>query len=99
LKTHINLHVFSAQLGFGVGVSQSIKTQYLASIRVRLIPRTKKRLIAKHLGIFGPNLAPRDMFFCWKFPLHDVDDDARMLGIQGEVWRCIIEATMEDWIA
>jgi hypothetical protein len=36
------------------------------------------------------------MLLCWKSPLHDVEDDVRMLGIQGEVWRSNIEATMED---
>jgi hypothetical protein len=42
-------------------------------------------MVAKPLGIFGPILVPREMIFCWKFPLQDVDDDGRMLRIQGEV--------------
>jgi hypothetical protein len=79
-----------------VGFPDQSKTQYFTHIRVRLIPRTKERWIANPLGIFGPILAPRGMFLCCKFPLLDVEDDARMLEIQGEVWRSNIEATMED---
>jgi hypothetical protein len=42
-------------------------------------------MITKPLMIFGLYLVPKRMLFCWKSPLHAVDDDARMLGIQGEV--------------
>jgi hypothetical protein len=42
-------------------------------------------MIAKPHTIFGLDLVPKRMIFCWKFPLLDVDDDGRMLGIQGEM--------------
>jgi hypothetical protein len=52
-------------------------------------------LIANPLGIFGLDLSPRGMFLCCNFPLHGVEDDARMLGMQGEVLKIKDEASME----
>jgi hypothetical protein len=53
-------------------------------------------MIAPPSPIFGLDLPPSGMLLCCKTPLHDVDDDGRRLGIQGEELCCNIEAFMED---
>jgi hypothetical protein len=39
------------------------------------------------------------MILCCKTPLHDVEYDARMLGMQGEVLKIKDEASMVDLVA
>jgi hypothetical protein len=52
-------------------------------------------LIANPPIIFGLVRVSKRMILCCKFPLHDVEDDARMLEMQGEVLKIKDEASME----
>jgi hypothetical protein len=53
-------------------------------------------MIAPQSPIFGLVRVSTRMLLCCKTPLHDVEDDARMLEMQGEVLKTKDEASMED---